>query len=55
MTPMGCVTDAHLAVAAALIALPGIHAVSLGGSRAVGLTDRASDTDLYAWYHPDPC
>ncbi|MGV8848511.1 MAG: DUF4037 domain-containing protein [Propionibacteriaceae bacterium] len=47
---MGCVTAADRAIAATLIALPGIRSVSLGGSRAVGLTDRASDTDLYAWH-----
>jgi hypothetical protein len=47
---VGTVTDADRAVAAALLALPDIRAVSLGGSRALGLTDRASDTDLYAWY-----
>lgn len=44
------VTDADRAIAVALVSLPGIRAVSLGGSRAVDLTDRASDTDLYAWY-----
>lgn len=44
------VTDADRGVAAALVALPGVRAVSLGGSRALGLTDPRSDTDLYAWY-----
>jgi hypothetical protein len=47
---MGGVTDADREIAAALVSLPGVRAVSLGGSRAVDLTDRASDTDLYAWY-----
>lgn len=44
------VTDVDRAVAAALVSVPGVRAVSLGGSRAVGLDDRGSDTDLYAWY-----
>ncbi len=43
-------TDADRAVAAALVGVPGVRAVSLGGSRAVGLADGGSDTDLYAWY-----
>lgn len=47
---MELVTDFDRAVAAALSGLAGIRAVSLGGSRAVGLADRTSDTDLYAWY-----
>jgi hypothetical protein len=47
---MGRVTGADRAIAGALVSLPGIRAVSLGGSRAVDLMDRASDTDLYAWY-----
>jgi predicted nucleotidyltransferase len=47
---VGRITPSDRAIAAALVALPGIRAVSLGGSRAVGLTDGASDTDLYAWY-----
>lgn len=37
-------------VAQALVALEGIRAVSLGGSRALGMEDASSDTDLYVWY-----
>lgn len=44
------ISGADRAVAGALLDLPGMVAVSLGGSRALGLTDRVSDTDLYAWY-----
>lgn len=47
---MDGVTEADREAATALLALPGIRAVSLGGSRALGLTDHRSDTDLYAWY-----
>lgn len=37
-------------VAAALLGVPGIVAVLLGGSRATGLADEGSDTDLYAFH-----
>lgn len=40
--------DHDHALAAALLTVPGIVAVLLGGSRASGLDDAASDTDLYA-------
>lgn len=43
-------TEADRALAAALIGLPSVRAVSLGGSRALGLADATSDTDLYAWF-----
>lgn len=43
-------TDDDRAVASALIGLDGIAALSLGGSRAVGVDDAGSDTDLYAWF-----
>lgn len=43
------VTDADRALAAALLGLPGVLAVAIGGSRASGLADAASDTDLYAF------
>ncbi len=35
-------------VARSLVTLPGVRAVFVGGSRASGLADEASDTDLYA-------
>jgi len=47
---MEVVTGVLRDAADALIALDGIRAVSLGGSRALGMDDAASDTDLYAWY-----
>jgi hypothetical protein len=47
---MADVTGTVRDVANALIGLAGIRAVSLGGSRAVGMDDASSDTDLYAWY-----
>jgi|BarGraNGADG00312_1021997.scaffolds.fasta_scaffold56171_2 hypothetical protein len=47
---MEVVTGVVRDVADALVALDGIRAVSLGGSRALGMDDAASDTDLYAWY-----
>ena len=47
---MEVVTGVLRDVANALIALDGIRAVSLGGSRALGMDDAGSDTDLYAWY-----
>lgn len=37
-----------VAVADALMTLPGVRAVAIGGSRASGLADAASDTDVYA-------
>lgn len=36
------------ALASALLTVPGVRAVLLGGSRATGTDDAASDTDLYA-------
>lgn len=39
-------TDA--ALAEALMSLPGVRAVAIGGSRATGLADAGSDTDAYA-------
>ena len=47
---MEVVTGVLRDVANALIALDGIRAVSLGGSRVLGMDDAGSDTDLYAWY-----
>jgi hypothetical protein len=47
---MADVTGTVRDVANALIGLAGIRAVSLGGSRALGMDDASSDTDLYAWY-----
>ncbi len=47
---MADVTGVVRDVANALIGLDGIRAVSLGGSRALGMDDASSDTDLYAWY-----
>jgi hypothetical protein len=47
---MDDVTGVVRGVADALIVLDGIRAVSLGGSRALGMDDAGSDTDLYAWY-----
>lgn len=41
---------ADRALASALIELPGIRAVFIGGSRATGAADETSDTDLYALY-----
>lgn len=41
-------TDTDRALAAALTTIPGVRAVLLGGSRATGTDDGASDTDLYA-------
>lgn len=41
-------TDTDRALAAALTTTPGVRAVILGGSRATGTADGASDTDLYA-------
>lgn len=41
-------TEAEHALAAALLTLPAVRAVFVGGSRATGLADAASDTDLYA-------
>ena len=35
-------------IAHALLRIPGVRAVLLGGSRATGVADAASDTDLYA-------
>jgi hypothetical protein len=46
---MDLLTEVDRAIASALIGLNGIRAVSIGGSRAVGMDDSASDTDLYAW------
>lgn len=40
--------DSDHALAAALLTVPGVRAVLLGGSRADGSADAASDTDLYA-------
>lgn len=34
--------------------IPGVEAVAIGGSRAVGLADAASDTDAYAFYRGTP-
>lgn len=42
------ICDTDRALAAALLPLAGVAAVALGGSRASGLADAASDTDLYA-------
>lgn len=41
-------------VAAAAARMPGVLAVSLGGSRATGHADAASDSDLYCWTGSDP-
>lgn len=41
-------------VVAALIDLPGVLAVGLAGSRATGLADEHSDTDLYALHNGAP-
>jgi hypothetical protein len=41
-------------LAAALAGLPGIEAVALGGSVAVGRGDRDSDLDLYVYAHAEP-
>lgn len=46
--------DSDRALASALLTLPEVIAVSLGGSRALGTDDEASDTDLYAWYRGTP-
>ena len=40
-------------IVAAIAGLPGIAAIALGGSAAAGLADRASDLDVYVFYH-DP-
>ena len=41
-------TATDTALAEALMSLPGVCAVAIGGSRATGLADAASDTDAYA-------
>ena len=47
--------DLHQRLADAVVTMPGVVAVGLGGSRASGLADEASDTDLYAFFrHPLP-
>ena len=38
-------------IVAALADLPGVAAISLGGSTAAGLADAASDLDVYVFYH----
>jgi Domain of unknown function (DUF4037)/Nucleotidyltransferase domain len=38
-------------IVAAIGDLPGIAAISLGGSTAAGLTDESSDFDVYVYYH----
>jgi hypothetical protein len=42
--------DSDESLAAALIRLPGVVGVLLGGSRATGTADSGSDTDLYAFH-----
>ena len=42
------ITASDRALAEALMTLPGTRAVAIGGSRASGLADAASDTDAYA-------
>src|SRR5689334_12125657 len=37
----------------AIADLPGVAAITLGGSTAAGLNDRGSDLDVYMYYH-DP-
>lgn len=51
---MATLTPTDHRVADALVALPGVRAVFLGGSRATGTADDSSDTDLYALCRPVP-
>ncbi len=48
------VTAADRALADALMRVPGVVAVGLGGSRATGLADELSDTDLYGFFAGAP-
>lgn len=47
-------TDADSTLGDALMRLPGIRAVAIGGSRASGMADAASDTDMYAFFEGAP-
>jgi hypothetical protein len=53
-TPLDPAGPAARAAAAALVALPGVVAVALGGSRATGTADAGSDVDLYVYAEPEP-
>lgn len=43
-------TDADFSLADALMRIPGVRAVAVGGSRASGMADSTSDTDMYAFF-----
>lgn len=47
-------TPSDLALTEAALTIPGLEAVAIGGSRAAGLADAASDTDAYAFYRGTP-